>query len=106
MYNCMCLCVFNVDMLPRRSDSARLHLEQASLLHPAAVRCDMVLHQAFRARHVRTKTALAVRCDMVLHRAFRARHAKSFRTSLDDLQGLDQSFQLNVSDDQVTVSKQ
>ena len=23
------------------------------LLHPAAVRCDMVLHQASRARHVR-----------------------------------------------------
>ena len=41
--------------------------------HPAAARCNMVLHRAFRARHVR-KTASAVRCDMVLHRAFSARH--------------------------------
>ena len=40
---------------------------------PAAVRCDMVLHQAFRARLVRKQSASAVRCDMVLHRAFRAR---------------------------------
>ena len=37
--------------------------------------CDMVLHQAFRARHVQ-KAASAVRCDMVLHRAFRTRHLK------------------------------
>ena len=27
-----------------------------SEIHPAAVRCDMVLHQAFRARHVRTNS--------------------------------------------------
>ena len=48
--------------------------EPIDIVRPAAVRCEMVLHQAFRARRVRTKTAAAVRCDMVLHRAFRARH--------------------------------
>ena len=41
------------------------------LLHPAAVRCDLVLHQAFRVRDMHEKTASAVRCDMVLHRALR-----------------------------------
>ena len=38
-------------------------------IHPAAVRCDMMLHQAFRARLVQT-TASAVRCDMVIQRVF------------------------------------
>ena len=42
-------------------------------IHPAAVRCDMVLHLAFRGRRVQ-QTASAVRCDMMLHRAFRTRH--------------------------------
>ena len=28
-------------------------VKQRAKVHPAAVRCDMVLHQAFRARHVR-----------------------------------------------------
>ena len=43
-------------------------------LHPAAGRCDVVLHQAFRARHVR-QTGIGGE-DMVLHLAFRARHLK------------------------------
>ena len=40
--------------------------------YTAVVMCDMVLHQAFRARRVR-KAASVVRCDMVLHWVFRAR---------------------------------
>ena len=45
-------------------------------IHPAVVRCDMVLRQAFRARCVQ-QLASAAMCDMVLHRrAFRARHLK------------------------------
>ena len=42
-------------------------------LHPAAVRCDMVLHQMFRETCAK-KLASAVSCDMVLHRVSRARH--------------------------------
>ena len=45
--------------------------------HPAAVRCDMVLHRAVRARDMYKQLALTVRCDMVLHRAFRARHLRT-----------------------------
>ena len=33
----------------------RIHTDTDVVVHPAAVRCDMVLHQAFRARHLRTK---------------------------------------------------
>ena len=47
--------------------------ERSVWVHPAAVRCDMVLHQAFRARHAHNMASV-VRCDMVLHRAFRTRH--------------------------------
>ena len=43
-------------------------------LLPAAARCKMVLHQAFRARDVYEKPASAARCDMLLHLVFRARH--------------------------------
>ena len=43
-------------------------------LLPAAVRCDVALHQA--ERETCKKASSAVRCDMVLHRVFRARHLK------------------------------
>ena len=56
------------------------------MLHPAAVRCDMVLHQEFRARCGQT-TAPAVRCDMVLHWAFRAK-SKTFQCNTSPPQGV------------------
>ena len=40
------------------------------LVHPAAVRCDMVLHQAFRARHVR-KTGIGGEVRRVVKKARR-----------------------------------
>ena len=68
----------------RRLPFARILCRRAprkTPLHPAAVRRDMALHQATRARRVRKKLALAVRCDMVLRRVSRARHLQTCNTS-------------------------
>ena len=48
---------------------------QESSAHPAAMRCDTVLHQAFRARRVR-KTGSGGEVRHGVTSAFRARHPK------------------------------
>ena len=70
-----CCCFLGRDIGVGRPDFAHHKPGGLAQVLPAAVRCDMVSHRAFRARRVRTeKAASAARCDMVLHRGLRARH--------------------------------